>query len=34
LNPIRSEDAAFRTLLYVLAVFAVIVVVTIVVRAL
>jgi hypothetical protein len=34
LNPLRSEAAAFRTLLYVVAVFAVIVGVVLLVRAL
>jgi hypothetical protein len=34
LNPIRSEGEAFRLLLYVAAVFAVIIVVVVIVRAL
>ena len=34
LNPLRSEDEAFRLLLYVLAVFLVIVVIVVVVQAL
>jgi len=33
LNPLRSEDEAFRTLLYVLAVFVVIVALVLIVRA-
>jgi hypothetical protein len=33
LNPLRSEDEAFRLLLYVVAVFAAIVVIVLVVRA-
>jgi hypothetical protein len=34
LNPLRSEDEAFRLLLYAIAVFAVIIVLILVVRAL
>jgi hypothetical protein len=34
LNPLRSEDEAFRLLLYVFAIFAAIVVIVVVVRAL